>query len=410
MEIAVHTGMTSNGTGTVAAGSSIGQSNGNSNGSSGSSGSSGSNGSGSSGSGNYDPFGGSGSNGSGSGNNDPFGGFGFPGFGSGGSGSNGSGSSGSGTSAKATSAQQVGVVDIDTVLDYGTGEAAGTGMVLTSSGEILTNNHVVDGSTSIKVTVVSTGKTYTATVVGTDPTDDVAVIQLKNASGLQTAKIGDSSSVSVGDSVTGVGNAGGLGGTPSAAAGKVVALKQTITASDEGGGNPETLHNLIQTNAPIQAGDSGGPLYNSSDQIIGMDTAADTSGGYGGMSAQAATASSAYAIPIDTAVSIASQIESGKASSTIHIGYPALLGVSIATDTGSGALVESTVPNGPAAGAGIAAGDTITSVGGKSISSPAGLKAALGKYHPGDKVSIGWTDGNGQSHSATVTLTTGPAD
>ena len=116
--------------------------------------------------------------------------------------------------ATATSAQSVGVVDIDTVLKYQGAQAAGTGIVLTSSGVILTNNHVIDGATSISVTVVSTGATYTATVVGDDPTQDVAVLQLQNASGLKTAKLGDSNGVSVGEAVTGVGNAGGVGARP----------------------------------------------------------------------------------------------------------------------------------------------------------------------------------------------------
>ncbi len=153
-------------------------------------------------------------------------------------------------------------------------------MVLTSTGEILTNNHVVDGATSISVQVVTTGKTYTATVVGTDPTKDIAVLQLQNASGLQSANIGDAGAVSaatVGTAVTGVGNAGGTGGVPSAASGKVVALNQSLTATDENGQNPEQLTGMIETNAPIQAGDSGGPLYDSANRVIGIDTAASTS-------------------------------------------------------------------------------------------------------------------------------------
>jgi S1-C subfamily serine protease len=157
------------------------------------------------------PFGGgssqgSGGNGSGGTFGDPFG-----------NGSTGSGSSG--TTGSATEAQQAGVVDINTVLDYGTAKAAGTGIILSSDGEILTNNHVIDSSTSISVTVVSTGKTYTASVVGTDPTADVAVIKLQGASGLTTANLGDSSTVKVGDAVTAVGNAGGTGGTPSSPSG-----------------------------------------------------------------------------------------------------------------------------------------------------------------------------------------------
>jgi len=327
----------------------------------------------------------------------------------------------------ATAAQQVGVVDINTVLTYQGAEAAGTGMVLTSSGEVLTNNHVVEGATSIKVTIVSTGATYTAKVVGTDPTDDVAVIQLQNASGLQTAKIGDSSDVKAGDAVTAVGNAGGTGGTPSAAKGSVTATGQTLTASDENGSNVETLTGMIEINANVVAGDSGGPLYDADGNVIGMDTAASTSspsyggGAYPGGGANSGGANSggansgtgattvAYAIPIDKATSIADQIESGHETSTIHIGYPAFLGVSL-QDSFNGSVVAAVGANTPAAKAGLQAGDVITSVGGKAVTSASSLSTIISGHNPGDKVKVAWTDTAGQSHTATITLATGPAD
>jgi S1-C subfamily serine protease len=324
-------------------------------------------------------------------------GYGFPNDGSGGSGGSSGGSTGSGT---ATSAQSRGVVDINTVLGYQQAAAAGTGMIVTSSGEVLTNNHVVDGATQITVTVVSTGKTYSASVVGTDATDDVAVLQLSGASGLQTASFGDSSSVTVGEAVTGVGNAGGAGGTPSAASGHVTALDQQLTATDDSGGNAETLTGMIESDAPIAAGDSGGPLYDTSGKIVGMDTAAATNG-------QITTA--AYAIPIDKALSIASQIESGQASTKIQIGSTGFLGVSVADSSGGGALIEGVVQNGPAAKAGIAAGDTITAIDGTSIGSATALHNALAGSRPGQQVAVTWQDGSGQTHRATVTLVTGPA-
>ena len=338
------------------------------------------------------------------GNGDGYG-FGF-GFGSG----SGSGSGSSGTSTSATDAQQVGVVDINTVLGYQSAQAAGTGMILTPNGEVLTNNHVVNGATKISVTVVSTGKTYTATVVGTDTSDDVAVIQLQGASGLTTVKTADSAKVAVGDKVTGVGNAGGTGGTPSASAGTVTGLDQTITASDESGANAETLTGMIETDADIQAGDSGGPLYNASDQVIGMDSAASG----GSFSAEA------YAIPIDKALSIADQIESGQSSSTVHIGQTAFLGIELqdtstagngfgASSAVSGATIGGVVSGSPAAQAGLAAGDTITSFDGTSIDSASALSTAIAQHKVGDSVSIGWTDSSGQSHSGTVTLIAGPA-
>jgi S1-C subfamily serine protease len=308
---------------------------------------------------------------------------------------------------KATSAQQVGVVDIDTVLKYQGARAAGTGMVISSSGEVLTNNHVVNGATSIKVTIVSTGATYTATVVGTDPTDDVAVLQLQNASGLQTVQIGDSSTVAAADQVTVVGNAGGVGGTPSAATGTVVATGQSLTASDESGANAETLTDMIEINAAVISGDSGGPLYDSDGKVIGMDTAASSGRTFGGGAAVSSTV--AYAIPINRALSIAAKIESGHETSTIHIGNPAFLGIS-SVDTVRGVVVAGVADGSPAARAGLSAGDVITSVGGTAVQSAEGVSSAIKSHSPGDRVTVTWTDTAGTSHSATVTLATGPAD
>jgi S1-C subfamily serine protease len=333
----------------------------------------------------------------------------------------GSAAGGSTSSGTATDAQSVGVVDIVTTLGYQNAQAAGTGTIITSNGEILTNNHVVEGATKITVTVVSTGKSYSASVVGTSPTQDIAVIQLSNASGLKTASYGSSAGVKVGDSVTGVGNAGGTGGTPSSATGTVTALNQTITATDETGANAETLTGMIEINAPIEAGDSGGPLYNAAGKIIAMDTAAQTN-------ARTGATVSADAIPIDTALSIAKQIESGKATDTIHIGYPSFLGVQIAsaqTNFGrngrnqngssaasgvSGALVGGVVTATPAAQAGIVAGDVITAIGSTAVTDRSSLSVALAPYRPGDKTTVTWTDSNGQTHSASVTLIEGAAD
>jgi S1-C subfamily serine protease len=300
----------------------------------------------------------------------------------------------------ASAAQSVGVVDINTVLGYEQARAAGTGMIVSSSGEVLTNNHVIEGATSIRVTVVSTGRSYSAKVVGTDPTDDVAVIQMSGASGLQTVSLGSSSGLHTGTAVTGVGNAGGSGGRPSAATGQITALDQSLTASDDNGQNPERLTGMIQINAPIEPGDSGGPLYNGSDRVIGMDTAAATNAG---------RTVAGYAIPIDKALSIATQIESGKQTATIHIGYPGFLGVSVA-DAANGALIENVVSGGPAEGAGMTAGDVITSVNGQAVVSSSALKAALTGHKPGQQVTIGWVDQTGGQHSKTVTLMTGPAD
>jgi S1-C subfamily serine protease len=351
-----------------------------------------------------------------------YGGSGGYGYGSNGSGSS-SGSSASSALASATAAQEVGVVDITSQLTYAQAESAGTGLVLTSSGEILTNNHVVEGATSISVTVVATGAQYTATVVGTDATDDIAVLQVSHASGLSTADIDTASDATVGDSVTGVGNAGGTGGTPSASPGTITALGQSITTQAEQTTASETLNGLIETDADIQAGDSGGPLFNASDQVIGIDTAAEEGG----------TTTAGYAIPIETALTIAGQIESGNGSANVTIGYPAFLGVEVdsVSDAGSGlgiggnefgsssgdasgaaasgATIAGVVDGGPAAAAGLAAGDTITAVDGTAIDSATALTTALSAHAAGDTVSVTWTDASGASHTANVTLAQGPA-
>ena len=297
-----------------------------------------------------------------------------------------------------------GIVDINTKLSYQSAAAAGTGMVLTSSGEVLTNNHVIDGATSISVTIPSTGRTYAATVVGTAPTLDIAVIQLTGASGLKTIPLGNSDAVAAGDAVVAMGNAGGVGGAPSVVTGTVRAVGQTITASDQGGANAETLNGLIETDAPIAAGDSGGPLANSNGQVIGMDTAASVSRRF------SSGATAAFAIPINSAVSVAQQIESGKASSTIHLGLPGFLGVALSGNSTGGAVVTGVASGTPAAAAGLTAGDVITAVNGTAVGSAQELTTAMQGHHGGDRIRLTWTDPSGASHSATVTLIAGPAD
>jgi S1-C subfamily serine protease len=226
-----------------------------------------------------------------------------------------------------------GLVDVVSTDGDQHAESAGTGIVLSSTGLILTNNHVINGATAIKVTDIGNGKTYTATVVGYDASKDVAVLQLQGASGLTVASLGNSDTVKVGDNVVALGNAEGKGGTPAVASGQVTGLNQSITASDDLSGSSENLTGLIETNAPIQPGDSGGSLVNSYGQVIGMDTAASSSPSQN--ASQSQTTTQAFAIPINTAESIAQQIEAGHASSTVHIGATAFLGLEI-SPSGSG--------------------------------------------------------------------------
>ncbi|HEY0811689.1 MAG TPA: trypsin-like peptidase domain-containing protein [Pseudonocardia sp.] len=319
-----------------------------------------------------------------------------------------------GTSGKATNVEEVGVVDITTLLDYGQGAAAGTGVVLTSNGEILTNNHVVEGATRIRVTVPATRASYTASVVGTDPSDDIAVLRVPGAAGLATAHLATESQagqVGVGDAVTAVGNAGGAGGTPTAAGGTVVALGRDITASDETGADAERLTGLIEVNASVQPGDSGGPLY-SHGVVIGIDTAASASDRGGFDTTAAGGRSVGFAIPITRAISIADRIVAGEDSTTIHQGQPAFLGVQMTAARGrvGEPTISGVVAGSPAAAAGLRAGDTITAIDSTAIDDTAALTEALANHHPRDRIAVSWTDNAGGPHTATVTLTTGPAD
>ncbi len=196
-------------------------------------------------------------------------------------------------------------------------------MVISSNGLVLTNNHVIDQSTSVSAQLVTSGRTYTAKVIGYNSTDDVALLQLVGASGLKTVSLSNSGEAKVGEAVLALGNAGGRGGLPSTAQGTIQALNQSIKASDQGANTTEDLHGMLETDAPIQEGDSGGPLVNASGQVVGMDTAAGPGGGAG------TTAVQGFAIPINQAISIADEINAGKASTTVHIGLAGFIGVDI---------------------------------------------------------------------------------
>ncbi len=333
-----------------------------------------------------------------------------------------------------------GLVLINTTLQYDSEAAAGTGMVINADGLVLTNNHVIEDSTKITATVVSTGKTYPARVIGYDQTGDVALIQLQNASGLTTVPIGNSSSAKTGEAVVAMGNAEGRGAitvTP----GTITALNQTITASNEAGSTTsETLYGTIQTNADIVPGDSGGPLASPAG-VIGMDTAGNDS------SDQEPAAG--FAIPINTALSVARQIAAGRASSVITVGYPPFMGIFIGSgsssnpqtqaqqqQTGSsggsgsipacytsnadltvpsaiapvssGTLVDGTICGSPAALAGLTGGAVITAVNGQAVGSPDDLTSIMNRFHPGDTISVTWVSPSGQRTTSSLHLTAGP--
>jgi S1-C subfamily serine protease len=276
-------------------------------------------------------------------------------------------------------------------------------MVLTASGEVLTNNHVIRGATTIKVTDPGTKRSYAATVVGYSVTSDVAILQLTGASHLRTVTLGNSSNVKVKQRVTAVGNAGGVGGKPSSATGKVTGVGRSIVASD-GGGLSEQLTGLIRIDAVLQPGDSGGPLLNANRRVIGMNTAASAA-------PASQTVGEGYAIPINRAVSLAKQIVSGRSSATVHIGSTPFLGVTISAGSNpsvAGALVSGTVPGAPADQAGIVAGDTITAVNGQPVATYRALSSLLLAYNAGAVLTVSWVDQAGVSQTASLTTADGP--
>ena len=331
----------------------------------------------------------------------------------------------------ASAEESTGVVLIDTELGYENAEAAGTGIVLSKDGLVLTNNHVIADSTKIAVTVATTGKTYEASVVGSDSTKDVAVLRLKDASNLQPATI-DEDSVDVGDDVTAVGNSEGQGQLQ-AADGTVTDLGASVTTTAQGTEDSETLGDMIEVQADIVSGDSGGALLDDQGEVVGMNTAASSD----------APVVTGFAIPIETALTTAESIIDGQQTSTNTIGYPAFLGIGVQQDSQStqsgqgsqsiqpgdgnsnsqsgqsgqsgstsqtaGAVVAGVYEDTPAAEAGLTAGDTITQIGSTQITDGTALSSAIAEHKPGDTVSMSWTDADGQSHTAEVTLTEGPA-
>jgi S1-C subfamily serine protease len=320
----------------------------------------------------------------------------------------GTGSATSSTATAASTTQKLTLAQIEAAVDPtlvditaklgNSATAAGTGMVISSTGEILTNNHVISGATDITVQIGGTGTKYTADIVGYDVTDDIAVLQIDHVSGLATIGTASAATVSANDAIVAIGNALGKQGTPTA-------VEQTITASDEDGSSAETLSGLIEFAADVQPGDSGGSLVNAYGQVVGMTTAASSAV----RPMSTASTTTAYAIPIDRALAIAGRIKSGTESATIHIGEHGLLGVSVDGTVSSGVAVVGVQSGSAAARAGLTTGDLITEVSGQHVDSAAALSAALATTHVGDEITVTWQDTAGAGHTATVELTTGAA-
>jgi S1-C subfamily serine protease len=408
----------------------------------------------------------SGSGTGGSGQSNPYGGGnssgGTGGYGSGSDGQGSTGGTGSGVSSaaeqKVEAAVEPGLVVIRSNLGYQGGYGEATGMVISSNGLVLTNNHVIDATTGLTATVVSTGKQYQAEWLGYDKGSDVAVIRLENASGLRTVPLGNSGSVKSGAGVVAMGNANGTGSITTVT-GTITGLNQDVTASDSAEDFSEQLTGMFETDADIIEGDSGGPLANLSGQVIGMDTAASSS------NSGLVAADTGFAIPINRALTIARQIIAGKSGSGVQIGSAGFLGVVVTggqngeqstvtspssqlqqyeesqtqpgfgyggnggqsggstgclssdasasapgqiASVSSGALVIGVLCSSPADSAGMDSGDVITSVDGKTVSSPASLEDLLATLKGGESVSVTWVTPAGQSQAQSMTLASAP--
>ncbi|QIK71804.1 PDZ domain-containing protein [Propioniciclava coleopterorum] len=276
---------------------------------------------------------------------------------------------------------------------------AGTGMVLTPDGFVLTNYHVVRSTSSVSATVAPTGRTYKAKLVGRDATKDVALLKLEGAQDLKVIAH-DRDPVAVGDAVVAAGNANGQGYV-TANRGNIQALNTSISVRSASENDPPVrLRGLIQTNAPAWPGDSGGPMFDAEGEVLGMTTA-------GGSDDNDERDKQVYAVPIDAAMKVVEQIRAGDESGTVVIGPKAYLGVVVRADDAAQAVVVTRVEDGtPAAKAGIRSGDTISSVNGTAITSRSDLSTVLDKVEPGSTIPIGWTTAAGRERTGQVTVGT----
>ena len=334
------------------------------------------------------------------------------------------------------------VVDITATLGYDDETASGTGFFIDpKDGLVLTNNHVIRDATSVSVAIPATDRTYSAQIVGADTSTDIAVLRILPVPSAPSAPIGDSSTVSVGSTVIAIGNRAGAGGPPVLAPGVISATSRTIAAADGASGFTETLHNMLQTTAKIQPGDSGGPLADSAGTVIGVDTAAGAGGAEAG-----------YAIPINTAMRAERLIVSGHRAPGIVLGVGGFLGVIVPSTTApspraqaaaertlgtdsagstppigclptkagaevpasvapveTGALVDGVLCGTAADAAGLTAGDVIITADGRAVSSPDALTAIVNACRPGSVVEVTWVSPTDATQTSLVRLDAAPA-
>jgi len=279
---------------------------------------------------------------------------------------------------------------------------AGTGMILTTDGEVLTNNHVVAGATSIKVTVFGQSAARDADLLGSDPLDDVALVKMRGGSGLPLVELGDSDKAVVGDDVVAIGNALALAGGPTVTEGIVSAKERTVPAGNE------TLEGMLQTDAAINPGNSGGPLANAQGQVIAMNTA--VAAGAPGEPAQ----NVGFAIPVNRIKPLLADLRQGRAP----VPSTAFLGAALVTLTPElrqqygfapdrGAVVGQVVAGSPAENAGLQVGDVVSAVDGEAVDSAEKLSRLIRQHKPGDRVQLRFVRGTTE-HSVTVVLGSRP--
>lgn len=300
-----------------------------------------------------------------------------------------------------------------TVATQGSGDE-GTGIVLTSDGEILTNNHVVaaaaGGAGTITVTL-NTERSVSGRIVGRDPITDLAVVKAAGVSNLTPATIGRSSDLAVGQAVVAVGSPLGLSGTVTS--GIVSALNRPVqTANSEQqpplgqGGRSQsaqaTVIDAVQTDAAINPGNSGGPLVNMSGQVVGINSAIASLGSAAQSGGQSGSIGVGFAIPIDEARPIVKQLADGQTATHAQLAVT-VTDRSSSTGVGAGALLRTVEASGPARTAGLRGGDVIAKLDGRPIDSAESLIAAVRSHRPGDKVTVTYTS-SGSQHTTTVTL------
>jgi putative serine protease PepD len=293
---------------------------------------------------------------------------------------------------------QASVVTIETNLSssQGTFSGAGSGIVLTPDGLVLTNSHVIEGSGDVTV-VLSDGSTRAATLVGSFPSDDLALIQLDGASGLIPAELGSSDALQVGDEAIAIGNALNLGGQPSVTLGIISALGRTIDAPGI------RLEGLIQTDAAINPGNSGGPLVNAAGEVVGINTAIINDAQNIG-----------FAIAIDGAKPLIDDLKAGRGAVTPDTAF---LGVStndvdglteearaqFGVETDDGAFIVDVVPGSPADDAGLQPGDVITGIDGQDVTRSTDVQSTVRGKDVGDEVEITY-EREGDERTASVRL------